>query len=283
MNVPKEKKGNTALKKIEQLCKEIDMPKEVTETVLAYEGQLDWEVLQPSMNKIFCKKTWEEGRKELKEALGKDPKGFRMLCCMLQCAVTAGKHYAEKGIAHEIYIETMKCFSRFVKEHKESFGYYGFDRDFWTPRQLSGLIYRIGELEYELLAEEGRKLVDIHIPSDAILGKEALSQSFQSADAFLKEKYPEYSEAEMVCHSWLLSPTLKQVLPAESRILMFQEFFDLTETGENCGFMEWVFKREDIPFDELPENTSLQKNLKKYLLEGGTVRDAKGVLKQEHR
>lgn len=285
MNIPKKtgKKGNTILKRIEQLCKEIDMPKEATEAVLAYGGQQKWEELQPSMNKLFNEETWEEGRKELKEALGEDAKGFGMLCCMLQCAMMSGERYEEKGISHEIYTETMKCFSRFVREHKESFGDYGFDRDFWTPRQLSGLLYRIGELEYELLEREGKKLVDIHIPSDVRLEKEALSRSVREAAAFLKENYPAYAEADMVCHSWLLSPTLKEVLPAESRILTFQEFFDLTETGQNCGFMEWVFKRDDLSLEELPENTSLQRNLKKYLLDGGRVKDAKGVLKQEYR
>lgn len=285
MDIPKEegKKGNTALEKIEQLCQEIDMPKEAAKAVLSYAAQLNKEELQASMDKLFDKETWEEGRRELKEALGEDPKGFGMLYCMLQCAVTADEHYKKKGISHEIYTETMKCFSRFVKEYKESFGDYGFDRDFWTPRQLSGLIYRIGELEYELLEKDGKGLVDIHIPSDAELERGALSLSLREAAAFLKEKYPTYAEADIVCHSWLLSPTLKEVLPAKSRILIFQEFFDLTETEQDCGFMEWIFKRTDLPLEELPENTSLQRNLKKYLQSGGKVRDAKGILKQEYR
>lgn len=275
------KERKISLNQIQQLCKEINMPREAEEAVLGIAVQVDKKELQASVGKLLNRETWEEGRKEIKQELGKDTRGFGMLYCMLQGAVISGEHYREKGISHEIYIETMKCFSRFVREYQESFGRYGFDRDFWTTRQLSGLLYRIGELEYELLTQEGRRGVAIHIPSDALLEKEALSQSFQEAGIFLKEKYPAYSEAAMTCRSWLLSPALKQLLPSGSRILTFQDFFTIRETGEEeQGFMNWVFKRDDLPLEELPENTSLQKNLKKYLLEGGTVREASGVLKQ---
>ena len=43
--------------------------------------------------------------------------------------------------------------------------------------------------------------------------------------------------------------------------------------------MEWVFggKKEDP--NEYPENTSLQRKLKKYIIDGGKVGKASGLLK----
>lgn len=43
--------------------------------------------------------------------------------------------------------------------------------------------------------------------------------------------------------------------------------------------MEWVFKRRDIPLEDLPEETSLQKNMKAHLLSGGWVGEGMGCLK----
>ena len=53
------------------------------------------------------------------------------------------------------------------------------------------------------------------------------------------------------------------------------------ETGDyDDEFLQWVFKRKDIPTEDLPENTSLQRRMKEYLLRGGKVADAEGVWKR---
>ena len=43
-------------------------------------------------------------------------------------------------------------------------------------------------------------------------------------------------------------------------------------------FLTWVYKRPDIPLADLPESTTLQRNLKKYLLAGGRIGEAAGIL-----
>ena len=63
------------------------------------------------------------------------------------------------------------------------------------------------------------------------------------------------------------------------RIRSFPEDFVITETfPERMDLLTWVYKRPDIPLEELPENTSLQRELKRYLLKGGKVGEAAGVL-----
>ncbi len=219
--------------------------------------------------------------KEIKDCLGDDPDGIKMLTCMLKSSLKTYDYYKKWGISEEIFIATMKCFSRFINEHKEGYGNYAFDREWWTARQVPGQLFRIGELEYELVNEKGKRYVSLHIPSDARLRKDKIDESLHTAKAFILEKFPEYGSVDMICHSWLLSPTLKELLPEGSNILEFQSYFQIENTGvEEREYMTWVFKRPDIPLKELPENTLLQKNLKSYLLAGGKVTDARGILKE---
>lgn len=264
-----------------ELCKAIEMPQEVTEYAARFDSEFKYAAAEGEMNKLFAPETWGEGLEDLKKSLGEDSKGYKMLTCMLHCSQRTWEFYRNHGISGQIFVETMKCFGRFVKEHRESYGFYGFDREWWTVRQLSGRLFRIGELEYELKEADGERVIALHIPSDARLWQEKVLASIQQAKIFLKEKFPEYSEVKMQCHSWLLSPTLKEVLSPGSHILAFQELFDIKVSGEDKTgeYMVWVFKRSDIPLRELPENTSLQRRLKAYLLSRGKVLEAGGELK----
>ena len=145
---------------IEKLCYAIGLPEEVIRTVLELDKTLD-----VPQRVLLCKQeTWEEGLKQVTEALGEDPNGFKMLTLMLHTAVERKKAYDEKGICEEIYIASMSCFTRFVKEHMVSYGCYGFDRGFWTVRQLSLTVFRLGQLEYETTvfsAKNGKLIIAV--------------------------------------------------------------------------------------------------------------------------
>lgn len=67
--------------------------------------------------------------KEIKDCLGDDPDGIKMLTCMLKSSLKTYDYYRKWGISEEIFIATMKCFSRFINEHKEGYGNYAFDRE----------------------------------------------------------------------------------------------------------------------------------------------------------
>ena len=269
------------MKNMRELCRAIEMPGEVMQYAAEFDSEFAYEKAEEGMKKLFEPETWDEGLRELKKCLGEDPRGFKMLACMLHCCQRTWDFYRAHGICGGIFVDTMKCFSRFVREHKESFGYYGFDREWWMARQLSGLLFRIGELEYEMRKEGGKNVISLHIPSDALLTREKVLHSIRQAGVFLDEKFPEYAKAQIECHSWLLSPTLKEVLPPGSNILAFQELFDIEILGEDQSgeYKVWVFKRSDIPLAELPQNTTLQRRMKDYLLSGKKVLEAKGRLK----
>lgn len=254
------------------LCADIGLAPEVTKAVL----ELDKSLTLPS-SKLRREDSWEEGLKEI-EALEEGHKGFVMLTSQLNCALEARKDYERLDIPHEIFVATMACFSRFVAEHKVSYGHYGFDRGFWSVRQISCLIFRIGELEYELFTHEGKKAVSIHIPSDARLETPLLRASYEQANALIGRVFPAFADVPYICESWLLSPDLEGLLPDNSRILAFQRNFRVEKAFPDESFREWVFKNRDITNDKLTEHTSLQRRLKAFVLAGNQFRNGEGVL-----
>ena len=214
--------------------------------------------------------------------------GAGEMASQLKTAVENRHHGAWKGLPEDVFLDTMKCFTRFVREHERSCGKYGFDRSFWTTRQISARLFRIGELEYELLEkQDGGRAISLHIPSDAKLEGWLLDDSVARARAFLRAYFPDWADLSMECESWLLSPQLKELLPEKSRILMFQRAFDLTPGEEDArgSVLEWVYhlthdQQKEARLSELPEDTTLQRRMKEYLLNGGKVVSAAGPLKR---
>lgn len=264
---------------MEALCRAIAMPPEVTERLLEIHRDPDF---TPDISALTEEARWAEGRQALLAALGEDPDGMKELCCQLRCALKAKAEYDRLGIPDEVYIATMGCFSRFVQEHRASFGRYGFDRGFWTVRQVSVKLLRIGALEYELTSREGKSILSLHIPTDCRFVLPLLRASWVQAEALIGRAFPAYADAPGYCSSWLLSPDLAGLLPPESNILAFQRSFSITPVeGTDRSFLQWVYLRSDLALEELPENTSLQRNLKQFLLSGNRFRTGRGWLCEE--
>ncbi len=240
---------------------QLDVPREAAEK-LGYEAGIG--ELVPLLNDPLRA---EEGTDELHEKLQPDEDGYRMLSAMLRAAATAP---FPETFPEDVYFSTMRVFGRFVREHLESFGRYGFDRWFWTWRQTSGLIVRIGSLEYEK-TDEG---FSIHIPSDADLSTEAVVGSVHAAKNLL-------GDGTYYCRSWLLSHKLKKLLPETSNVRKFRTLFRGFEYfPDDTGYRLWVFKNPDLLPADFPEDTTLQKNMKIFVLHGGKVGASYGFLRK---
>ena len=205
----------------------------------------------------------------------------------LMQAVQNRKNGPWKGIPEEVWLATMGCYPRFVAEYRRRYGKDGFGTAEWAVRQRDARLFRLGDLEYEMRVTEGEKQIALHIPFDARLEPEPLNASLAKARAFFREYYPEYADAPMVCHSWLLAPSLKEMLPETSRIRRFQDAFELTgRDDEDDAALDWVFwipeeKRKDLDPETLPEGTSLQRAMKKRLMAGQKIGTASGRLARE--
>lgn len=261
---------------MKQLLKRIEMPEEAAERVLSTDPLLPKRKLAELCHRLCGRETYEKAYEELAGLLRPDPDGFRMLSVMLRAALVSERLYLAAGIGKDIYTATMKCFSRFVREYHESFGRYGFDRGFWTGRQLSLTLFRLDALEYELTPDEG--VVAVHIPTGAPLSDECVDRSLALAEEFFRE----YSSPVkvFVCNSWMLSPALKSLLKPDSRILHFQERFCIDRVfWEDESYKMWIYKNPGLSPAEFPEGTSLQRAVKKYVSQGGKIGAACGSIK----
>lgn len=232
------------------------------------------------LNSLMERKTAEKAYHHLVNCLGKDSDNMKMLMCQLVCACRDYDRYKELGISDEVYFDTMRCFTRFLGERRMRTGEILFDRGWWTYRQVSMVLFRIGELEYELTNFEGKDAVSIHIPSDAAFVPENVEVSLRLAADFIQRVYPKYAQAEYFCESWLLSPRLAELVKETSNIRKFQKLFIIKkDMPEDTEYMEWMFGKEPgTSLEELPENTSLQIKTKELMKNGGNIGAGIGIL-----
>jgi len=264
---------------IMELCDLLGMQTEVREKLMECEKCIDFKSIEQELAQMKSPECWEGALERLKGLLGSDEDGMKILTCQLKCACDTYTKYEELGIAKEIFTDTMKFFPRFLQDHKDRHGSYCYVWAWWAVRQISMVEYRIGELEYEMKIENNQHLIDIHIPGDADMAIDKLRKSYLEAIDFFEKYYSDFKGAEMVCSSWLLAPSLKYVLPENSKIMQFQKSFIIGYVEEDSlGFMDWIYNSRDIPIEELPEDTSLQRNLKPHLKNNGKIEWASGKL-----
>lgn len=263
---------------LKQLCEGIHLQEEVRREVEAFCRNPGFDRLGMLREGLKNMETEAQAREELGRQLGKDPKRFGMLACMLACAADLHQWYQEKGISDRVFFDTMGCFTRFIEECREITGSRAFDREWWTARQVSGKLFRLRALEYEMIYNEDKPIVSMHIPSDAVLTNESFDNSIEEARSFFAEHFPEYGSSAYICHSWLLAPELGELLPGNSRILAFQRRFRIVKVDyQGDDYIQWVFKTRGLPTADLPEETLLQRNMKRHLMAGGKVGNGLGV------
>ncbi len=263
----------------DKLYHDLNLPEEVIEKLSEYGKNRTKEFLVEVKDLIANVQIMKELEGKIREFVGEDPDGIGMLWEELEIAHNVFEEYQKRGIPVDIFTDTMKFCTRFLNEYNKTYGTYRFVWGWWFPRQLSMREFRIGALEYEF-CEEGR--IYIHIPSDADLSRKSVLDSLNGFSKFCQKYYPEWENLSLYCESWLLSPELYPLLNENSNILQFQKMFDITETDrESIAVLDWVFPGFKEVSEQLPERTSLQKNIKKHLLSGGKIGWSKGILRSE--
>ena len=267
---------------LQQLYCLLELPEEVKEELEEY-GKNRNGIIKNDVKKLILEREfWDEGVKMLQNSIGDDPSGIKVLWEMLNIACESYKKYKEKRIPIKIYTETMKFCTRFIKEHYYIYGQYKFVWAWWFPRQLALQEFRIGCLEYEFI-KGNEDIISVHIPSDADLKPKSVFESLKDFFDFRKCYFPEWEKAQIYCESWLLSPVLKDLLDHNSNIINFQKCFIVEHTDyDSMAVLDWVFPGCRDVSEKLPENTRLQREMKKYLLRGGRIGWSKGCLNEAY-
>lgn len=133
--------------------------------------------------------------------------------------------------------------------------------------------------EWHLRLKKGDPVLGVHIPSKGALTKEACDESYARACEIFRSCYPEFAFKAFHCRSWMLDPKLREFLSESSNILAFQKKYTLY-AGKTDGkaVLNFVFKAQSAEYKDLPEDTSLQRALKKLYLDGGYIYELSGFI-----
>lgn len=128
--------------------------------------------------------------------------------------------------------------------------------------------------EWELILSPGDPVISIHIPATGSLNPELVDESLEKAVIFFRQYYPDYKYKAFVCYSWLMDPQLVDLLGPEKNISRFcNRFRKITQKSSGNSIFKFVFMKPDMNFvfSELPENTSLERAIKKHYENGKAI------------
>ena len=120
---------------------------------------------------------------------------------------------------------------------------------------------------YEAFVRLGDDVMGVHIPRGAKIDPESLAKSCAEARQFFAQYYPDRPPKCFYCGSWLLDPTLANYLKPTSNIITFQRNFQcwpVRSTGKEV--FNFIHPQPFNSYEELPENTSLERMLKNRYL-----------------
>lgn len=154
----------------------------------------------------------------------------------------------------------------------------------WSSHFLLLEIVEIGRLQYEhrpAVPGDERLRVGIHIPPEGRLTPQAVADSLAAAPAYLERVFGRRPE-EYGTTTWLISRQLRPLYRSGSNLAAFCDLFDVTDGEDGIPDVKnYLFRASpDAPPETLPEDTSLQRAVKAYLLGGGQVRLGCGVLRR---
>lgn len=244
----------------------------------------------------------EETAARLKAAFQNSPEEFEaearkepdadllVLALYLRWAMDTHFLYAIRGMSWDIFFDTFKDLTIWAHAFTEETGRPGLKEWAWCGRAIRMQLFRLGRLQFQaeplpcdvVLGEErypaGTKVLQVHIPAGEPLTPEAVEGSLGQAQSFFRTYFRQEYEL-FCCRSWLLSPALEELLDEDSNILMFKKRFELYGTLPVRQAEERVFGklREDPAL--YPEDTSLQRSMKRYLISGKKVDMGCGIIR----
>ncbi len=215
------------------------------------------------------------------------------LLFVLECTSYLLEKYNEKGIAKEIFINSMKDLKYKLDECISTQKIYGTNVVEWYERFLDIRRVALGRLQFNIAAFEenptticghtikkGDFVIACHIPSSGPLKPEMCEESFKMAYEFFKDKASD-GILVITCESWLLYPPYKKIFGDKSNTAKFIKNFKIikdfkTETFEDAWRIFGVDYDGDV--EKLPANTSMQRTFIDYIKENEDFGTSLGVI-----
>lgn len=204
------------------------------------------------------------------------------------------ERYEKAGIDESLFWDMCNDFKCKLLECIECHGIAGSFVCGWNDGWFRMTRFAYGRFQYELgtfmeekpfktscgiVLKPGDTFVNFHIPSSGIpLTDEVRLESYIKAYPHFKDLFPD-GKVIFGVHSWLLFRRHREFLPENLNILRFMDDFELVtdEVKESFGDIWRIFGRYyELPYDQLPEDTSLRKAYKQWLCAGNKTGAAFG-------
>lgn len=292
---------------IENICTELDFPNDAVVEMLAA-----WKAVETEPEAL---KIWQKWLIEYEKAgYGSEktavPMDFKAALADIDIAAEkAGIHkytaellfflcltgqlklfYGEQNIDLKIWHDSCMDLHWKLMECHKVYGIWGSFVAWWFSGFFELKLFALGRLQFELIdfpAEYERvrgsrpegmtKAINVHIPSCGKLDMEECHASYRNAAKFFADAFPG-DKVAFVCDSWLLFPPHKEMLGPESGIVKFMAEYDIYLRNDSDDDLWRVFNCMDLSNpDALPEDTSLQRAYRNWILAGKKAGIGEGI------
>ena len=202
--------------------------------------------------------------------------------------------YRERGISDRIWFDSMCDLKWKLWECKAVKGSWGSFVATWFPGFFNLTRFALGRLQFEIVEfdgeyekngkklKKGDKVINVHIPRTLTpLDKESRDDAYAQAAEFFRDM-TNGAPIAFVCSSWLLYPEAEKILPAHSNIRGFMADYDIIRSKvDEEGDYHNMWRLFDMDFTgdfkDYPEDSSLRRAYKKFLLDGNRTGSGYGV------
>lgn len=123
--------------------------------------------------------------------------------------------------------------------------------------------------QWEVYLRPGDDYISFHIPEGANISLDTVIPQFKKARRIVAERYPEHRGLDIYGSSWILDPSLHEIIKPTSNIAQLMTLFTLYPVrSDGDSVFSFVFERKPKDLKDLPEDSSLRRGLKKMYLEG---------------
>jgi hypothetical protein len=192
--------------------------------------------------------------------------GVLPMLALLVTAPEAAAFHASRGVPEDVSAATLADLGQQVHVHRLTFGEFGLHTQWWVNLVWSGFLYRLGRLQFNIALElqpegETEWVLSTHIPMSGPLPPTSVDESFAAATAFFAAHFSDYPTRWFHCRSWLLDPTLSELLPQSNLAAVERRWalYGPAEPGVE-DLLFFVFQRRgQVDPASLPRDTALRR------------------------
>ena len=212
------------------------------------------------------------------------------LLCFLCLIPRAKEVYAARGLSEELFYHTMADLRYKLEECRVVKGICGSFVAHWFPGFFELKRFAFGRLQLEtkefgatyekngVCLTPDSTVLNAHIPrSGERLDEGRCLEAFAEAKEFFKDRLGD--TPAVTCHSWILFPKNRELLPSSSNLVKFMNLFDIYDwhyTTENQDLWRFFDTDEQNP-NRLPTDSSLRRAYVEYLKQGGRCGSGCGI------